>query len=1394
MPVFSEMGNDIEPRDLDWRVTDPFLISNFEEIVSRLPKPAFVNEGASGRKMFSNILTQPQVKSIQAETDELIAELREGKYELPILSFDEEARLLGEAGDFPFKYKNKVYNVKWPACCFKDQCIAFSKQLGIVGFPFNQKVLTSLIFPSEFDSFIEGSLRLESRPCLLCLRNNLSAYVNLSNTIAFFAGSAQRAMVHGNKNDNKVLFQLYQVRVGGDNYHQSTLHDPSNTLPLGVIGNFPQFRPDLLNGYTCQDQGNRCMINQERMRHSNHNRPGIDGQGSHGENGIIGVNVADFLRRVSSNNQQSRDSVLSNIVQHHEVYNIYNDFAASFDAQVRSVGSYICYNAIPSRKHLTLHPHGDFLSKASSFFSSPLKMKIFRDALLSIHTNETIVNASKTCDLTREKNKTLVEALTRRFQGKPPSELTKENLASIFVVNFDFQPRTHVSDLHRYFSDFFQDVAIRMSVFTREYRKKYNHLCASEQVGVVAEEDESGLLLLFLQAAIFEDWVLSIETWMQKNQRILDNIELDHEYHDFEGDSVFGSSTGHRMQVAKIRERTSKDWKGCFIEIRKHTRIPSAVPVTQWTIPFLGNCVANLNWNTTKQYRSNIDNTLNKYVLKRCAGRKSNAVVNKTLAVDDVVATFVLLAIITSITGGYAHVKETNRPSSFFRRSMFGLVNRPGLAAHLVLNPIIRTCAVREYMVHVANQLPWFRQKLVEEIGLDFSSFQNLAIKCASIVRAHIAQEWDKVHNITPRDHEYHVYGSLFSPDPVPKQPGSGIGSESQATDRPAPNTTDVMAWFVETRLSKITSTQSIFDSATQKMYLSLSVEKETPPFWAIFNQFDTTIGEVPEEFRRGRRVAKGEESGDGVCIYSSPELEIDIATLNNPDLVNTIIFIASRLSQLNKFDPLIHETIIEFMKATSVPPDGIQDYIEIKQAFDGRSCEKKAFNRMFKEFFHKWPRLNCVLRILCCYVKNNRHRVVRLHDRNLIYYQFKALSERANAILQRGFDHVDQNPPSTLSITTEDASLLFCPDCGMIHNFVIASGENLKVATNSLTTNHTSSLSGHIAKINEMIEDDLRVTHGIEKSKKFIISPNTSKKIEFCTVQENYRAPFNAPPTVVPYGFDNGPVLQKIGDDKMFTCRHHEQGSVYPLVSMLMVGKLVITGNRTLFLCPQENCGKIAEMKPHAHLITERGPACFACSVRLTMSNRRTGETVTIKNDGTLVHNQPNPSAGHPIEKIVNAICKEVNKDPTLTEEPIKFIQQIKVRMNPTRECSIGLTAVLNRRIQKYFGEQVKELSIRCVCCDNAVKRSDRAFLYSVDGKEALFVCSKKHNQQLQVAVQTAVEEKKITTYEEMSTFIIDQINKQKEKFHKDHQKQITARNRRQINNSRRRAYQRRN
>lgn len=130
--------------------------------VAALPLPEFSHECARG-------LTRSQVVDM----------LRERRAVLPLLTASFESLLLAEAGEFPVDTDGRYITRVFPACMKGAECIASripcleleeSKPVPLV--------LTSLMYPAEYEHFIKtGVPPSERRCCILCYRAALQSLV-----------------------------------------------------------------------------------------------------------------------------------------------------------------------------------------------------------------------------------------------------------------------------------------------------------------------------------------------------------------------------------------------------------------------------------------------------------------------------------------------------------------------------------------------------------------------------------------------------------------------------------------------------------------------------------------------------------------------------------------------------------------------------------------------------------------------------------------------------------------------------------------------------------------------------------------------------------------------------------------------------------------------------------------------------------------------------------------------------------------------------------------------------------------------------------------------------------------------------------------------------------------
>lgn len=153
---------------------NPFAVEACVQALRALPRPEYA--------LFP--LARPIDASGRPDSDDsrlvnVPPEVR--RVDLPMLTADYEARLLGQSGTFPWTdARGRVLRVTYPPCALGNNCVgrrggSMLNHLRVsdtlMGFPPSHPgvTLTALVFPDEWDH--EGQPRpSEPRPCILCYR------------------------------------------------------------------------------------------------------------------------------------------------------------------------------------------------------------------------------------------------------------------------------------------------------------------------------------------------------------------------------------------------------------------------------------------------------------------------------------------------------------------------------------------------------------------------------------------------------------------------------------------------------------------------------------------------------------------------------------------------------------------------------------------------------------------------------------------------------------------------------------------------------------------------------------------------------------------------------------------------------------------------------------------------------------------------------------------------------------------------------------------------------------------------------------------------------------------------------------------------------------------------
>ena len=105
--------------------------------------------------------------------------IKNGSRYIPVFSAAYESALLGRAGSHA--RPDGRGRITYPECSNHAECVAMRFPIRVRGNPGNVRpmILTQLLFEDEYKKMMrDGTLQVESRPCILCLRHALYAFVS----------------------------------------------------------------------------------------------------------------------------------------------------------------------------------------------------------------------------------------------------------------------------------------------------------------------------------------------------------------------------------------------------------------------------------------------------------------------------------------------------------------------------------------------------------------------------------------------------------------------------------------------------------------------------------------------------------------------------------------------------------------------------------------------------------------------------------------------------------------------------------------------------------------------------------------------------------------------------------------------------------------------------------------------------------------------------------------------------------------------------------------------------------------------------------------------------------------------------------------------------------------
>lgn len=248
--------------------TNPPITDIMRQRLADLPRPRLVME-----------------QDMRTDSADIQHLLRQRRVMLPVLTASFESMLLAEAGSHTIPMETgPARELTFPECARGAQCIGNTHRLH--GFPEKKPgvVLTALMFPEEYQMFLEtGTAPLERRPCILCCRAHLTHF------ILSLRPNFQRL----NGVDTGFTCQLYRnLQDDPDGYFSQFMLRPVATRYEGFMDCIVGYHHSQLRAFRDPEQGGRWVIDQSGMVYEEPPAPHVQ----------PGETFRDFQQRVRASN------------------------------------------------------------------------------------------------------------------------------------------------------------------------------------------------------------------------------------------------------------------------------------------------------------------------------------------------------------------------------------------------------------------------------------------------------------------------------------------------------------------------------------------------------------------------------------------------------------------------------------------------------------------------------------------------------------------------------------------------------------------------------------------------------------------------------------------------------------------------------------------------------------------------------------------------------------------------------------------------------------------------------------------------------------------------------------------------------------------------------------
>lgn len=255
---------------------NPFAVEACKTALQALPRPEYAMFPLGGRTD-----TPEMADAVARRALRVHSHWRE--WDLPILTANDEARLLGESGTFPWTDPSgRVHRITYPPCSHGNDCVGrrgggMHRLIGLTdalrGCPPDHPgvILTAIVFPYEWTRQVPPEPQpKDARPCVLCYRILLSDYVYQMR----WSGTSRTSAAP--------TVQLYANPVNTEGgYAADFVLRPQSPMTDYLTDACAEFRYLHLRMQRDEAQGGRWVVDQSDMIYRSMQQPQVAPVGAH---------------------------------------------------------------------------------------------------------------------------------------------------------------------------------------------------------------------------------------------------------------------------------------------------------------------------------------------------------------------------------------------------------------------------------------------------------------------------------------------------------------------------------------------------------------------------------------------------------------------------------------------------------------------------------------------------------------------------------------------------------------------------------------------------------------------------------------------------------------------------------------------------------------------------------------------------------------------------------------------------------------------------------------------------------------------------------------------------------------------------------------------------------